>query len=82
MLCREWRQISLALLLVNCHDVTGGIFSGEFYAKQYEKSFKLHNRPGEIKRTFRKSKGIASAGFEEGWHVQGETPELGLLSRL
>ena len=65
MLCREWRQISLALLLVNCHDVTGGIFSGEFYAKQYEKSFKLHNRPGEIKRTFRKSKEIAGAGFED-----------------
>ena len=65
MLCREWRQISLALLLVNCHDVTGGIFSAEFYAKQYEKSFKLHNRPGEIKRTFRKSKGIAGAGFED-----------------
>ena len=35
------------------------------YAKQYEKSFKLHNRPGEIKRTYRKSKEIAGAGFED-----------------
>ena len=26
MRCREWRQISLILLLVNCHDVTSGIF--------------------------------------------------------
>ena len=26
MLCRERRQISPTVLLVNCHDVTGGIF--------------------------------------------------------
>ena len=25
MLCREWREISLIVLLVNCHDVTGRI---------------------------------------------------------
>ena len=27
MLCREWREISLTVLLVNCHDVTGRIFN-------------------------------------------------------
>ena len=26
MLCREWCEISLTVLLVNCHDVTGRIF--------------------------------------------------------
>ena len=26
MLCREWREISLIVLLVNCHDVTGRSF--------------------------------------------------------
>ena len=26
MLCREWREISLIVLLVNCHDITGRIF--------------------------------------------------------
>ena len=26
MLCRERREISLTVLLVNCHDVTGRIF--------------------------------------------------------
>ena len=36
-----------------------------FMPNRHEKSFKLHNRPGEIKRTFRKSKGIAGAGFED-----------------
>ena len=36
-----------------------------FKPNRYEKSFKLHNRPGEIKRTFRKPKGIAGAGFED-----------------
>ena len=26
MLCQEWREISLTVLLVNCHDVTGRVF--------------------------------------------------------
>ena len=30
MLCREWHQISLTFLLVNCHDVTCGIFFDPF----------------------------------------------------
>ena len=36
-----------------------------FIPNRHEKSFKLHKRPGEIKRAFRKSKGIAGAGFED-----------------
>ena len=34
MLCRERREISLTVLLVNCHDIVGRIFDGEFRAKQ------------------------------------------------
>ena len=36
MFCRELREISLTVLLVNCHDVTGRIFA----PNRYEKSIK------------------------------------------
>ena len=56
MLCREWREISLTVLLVNCHDVTGRIFRPvNFAPNRYDKSFKWRNQPGKKYRTSRKS---------------------------
>ena len=37
MLCQEWHQVSLTLLLVNCHNVTSGNFVSEFCTKQVRK---------------------------------------------
>ena len=42
MLCQEWRQISLNLLLVNCHERHGWNFSTmNFAPNRYEVSFKM-----------------------------------------
>ena len=41
MLCRERREISLIVLLVNCHDVKVRIFRPmNFAPNRYEKSFR------------------------------------------
>ena len=45
MLRREQREISLTILLVNCHDITGRIFDRyvimSFAPNRYEKPFKM-----------------------------------------
>ena len=56
MLCREWRQILLTLLLVICHDFTGGIFDWLISRQIGMKSpLKWHNQAGKKQGTFRKS---------------------------
>ena len=46
--CGDWHQISITLLLVNCHDVTGGIFEWWILRKTGMKSpLKWHNQPGK-----------------------------------
>ena len=53
MLCRERREISLTVLLVNCHDVTGRIFDRRISHQMGMKNpLKWHKQPGRI---FRKS---------------------------
>ena len=48
MLCREWRQILLTLLLVICHDFTGGIFDWLISRQIGMKSpLKWHNQGGK-----------------------------------
>ena len=56
MLCRARREISLTVLLVNCHDVTGRIFD-RWISRQtcMKRPLKWHNQRGK-KRTFRESK--------------------------
>ena len=50
MLCREWRQILLTLLLVTCHDFTGGIFDWLISPQIGMKSpLKWHNQAGKNK---------------------------------
>ena len=48
VLCRERREISLTVLLVNCHDVTGRIFD-RWISRQtgMKSSLKLHNQLGK-----------------------------------
>ena len=47
MLCWEQREISLTVLLVNCHDVTGRIFDRSISRRTGMKSpLKWHNQPG------------------------------------
>ena len=56
MLCREQGEISLTVLLGNCHDVTGRIFDRWISRQTGMKSpLKWHNQPGQ-KMTFSKSK--------------------------
>ena len=51
MLCRERREISLTVLLVNYHDVTGRISTCEFCAKPGMKSpLEWHKQPGKNTR--------------------------------
>lgn len=46
--CGDWHQISITLLWVNCHDVTGGIFEWWILRKTGMKSaLKWHNQPGK-----------------------------------
>ena len=48
MLCPEWREISLTVLLVNCHDVTGRIFDLWIsHQTGIESPLKWHNQPGK-----------------------------------
>ena len=52
--CGDWHQISITLLLVNCHDVTGGIFEWWILRKTGMKSpLKWHNQPGKNRVMFR-----------------------------
>ena len=56
MMCREQREISLTVLLVNCHDVTGRIFRQvNFAPNRYEKSFKMAWPTRKKIKDFRKS---------------------------
>ena len=51
MRCQEWRQISLIHLLVNCHDVIGGIFDRWISPQERMKSpLKWHNLSGKMKK--------------------------------
>ena len=69
MRCQEWRQISLIHLLVNCHDVTGGIFDRWISPQERMKSpLKWHNLSGKTK------KGLVSLCFF--W----QNPSVALLS--
>ena len=46
--CGDWHQISITLLLVNCHDVTGGIFEWWILRKTGMKSpLKWHSQAGK-----------------------------------
>ena len=48
MPCRERREISLTVLLVNCHDVTGGIFDRKISRQTGTNSpLKRHNQLGK-----------------------------------
>ena len=48
MLCQELREISLTVLLVNCHDVTGRIFDRRISRQTGMKSpLKWQNQPGK-----------------------------------
>jgi len=54
MLCRERREISIIVLLVNCHDVTGRIVRPvNFEPNRHGKSFKMAYKP-----TRKKNKGL------------------------
>ena len=46
-LYRDWREISLAVLLVNFHVVTGRIFD-----RQISRPLKWHNQPGKKSTSF------------------------------
>ena len=48
MLCWEWREISLTVLLVNYHDVINRIFQQRILCQTGMKShLKWHNQPGK-----------------------------------
>ena len=48
MLCRERREISLTVILVNYHDVTSRIFPQRILRQRGMKSpLKWHNQPGK-----------------------------------
>ena len=73
MLCRERRQISPTVLLVNCHDVTSRIFDRWISRQTGTKSpLKWQNQPGGEIRTFRKS---TTMKVERTWE-SGKTSSL------
>ena len=53
MPCRERSEMSLTVLLVNCHDVTGRTFDRRISHETGMKSpLKWHNQPGEKIKDF------------------------------
>ena len=67
MRCQEWRQISLIHLLVNCHDVIGGIFDRWISPQERMKSpLKWHNLSGKTKK--RTCFSVFFFGRTQVWH--------------
>ena len=73
ILCRERSEISLTVLLVNCHDITSRIFD-RWISRQtgMKSSLKWHNQRGKKIRTFRKS---TKMKVERTWRA-GKTSSL------
>ena len=66
MLCRERREISLTVILVNYHDVTSRIFPQRILRQRGMKSpLKWHNQPGKEQTSFKKSR--EGCGYSWEW---------------